>query len=51
MKPYPKKLDTPSRMNRKHARREVYWANYKATKLAKKKLRAERRELLESAEE
>ncbi len=42
-KAYPKSKDTPSRMARKHARREVFAANKKAGRL-RRKTRKEARE-------
>lgn len=35
-KAYAKKLDTPSRLARKQARRSVYWYNVKLKKASKK---------------
>lgn len=42
-KSYPKKLDTKSRMARKHARREVFVFNHRASKARRKALRLERK--------
>ena len=47
MTPYPKKKDTPSRMQRKRARNDVFWKNYTATRKRKSELRRQRREQAE----
>jgi hypothetical protein len=49
-KSYGKKLTTPSRMARKHMRREVFVSNKKLAKTARKKRRLERIRLAEEAE-
>lgn len=45
MIPYPKRKDTPNRMQRKRSRNEVFWKNYKAKKLLLKQRRQNRAQL------
>lgn len=47
---YPKRKDTPSRMQRKRMRNEVFWKNYKETKLRKKQRLIQKRQNQEQAE-
>jgi hypothetical protein len=50
-KSYGTRKDTPSRMARKHKRREVFVANKKMAKARKKAARLERKALAESENE
>lgn len=49
-KNYPKKLDTKSRMARKHARREVFVFNHKASKARRKAAKVARQVAVEENE-